>query len=117
MMGARGPRPQHTEQTAIRLEPGLKRKLEEAAERHECTFSDEVRVRLTASLHPESEWLPIKIAPKDGRDILSWDGETYAMIFWCRCSAEWALTSDNCKSWQGATHWMPVPDPPTEAAP
>lgn len=59
-----------------------------------------------------SEWQPIKTAPKDNRSILTWDGADMVVCFWCRCSEQWAPVNNQCSSWEGVTHWMPLPEPP-----
>ena len=61
-----------------------------------------------------SEWQPIQTAPRDGSDILTWDGELCAVCYWCRCSSQWSLNSDNCRDWTGVTHWQPLPSAPTK---
>ncbi len=84
------------------------------------------------------EWQPIETAPRDGtRIIVFYGSEMHAMLVreaWWKTPYEgaplergswcyhWAGNSDGClldKSVHGigATHWMPLPAPPTSATP
>lgn len=83
-----------------------------------------------------SDWQPIETAPKDGTEILGfgiWQGEvngvdefpTIDIIYggptartdydardgWWLCK-----TGDAYACWLLATHWMPLPEPPTQGA-
>jgi len=64
-------------------------------------------------------WRPIDTAPKDGKDIILWgpcrmDGDARsfakdANVGWW-CADHWRTrTNEICK----ATHWMPLPQPPS----
>ena len=68
-----------------------------------------------------SEWQPIETAPKDGRDLLLWDGISpedgpSVMI------GQWVPRVGSTRGvWVAsygddyyitATHWMPLPEPP-----
>lgn len=69
-----------------------------------------------------SEWQPIETAPKDGTAILVWDGKlVYEAEWWDAWYADsskpgWMIA--NCDEEYGfyvkATHWMPLPTPPTD---
>ena len=72
-----------------------------------------------------SEWQPIETAPRDGTNIVLFDGQRVSVGGWVSAADQgaepgeeylisagwWSLDlSDN-----QPTHWMPLPDPPTEA--
>lgn len=68
-------------------------------------------------------WQPIETAPKDGRCFIGYfyhaeQGQFYQMISWdihadmFGRNPSW-LNSCN-ESWEGFTHWMPLPEPPHE---
>ena len=65
-------------------------------------------------------WQPIEIAPKDGTTILVWaDGIRFPVVYWTDHDIEWWHVTDGKHGpWplRGAspTHWMPLPDAPTE---
>ena len=65
-----------------------------------------------------ANWEPIESAPRDGRQILTWRGDSYVVhvqggswyqtSFWSthrQCFVGWPKESE-------PTHWMPLPDPP-----
>lgn len=63
-----------------------------------------------------TKWQPIEMAPKDGTEVLVWDGSirqiskfTVAGLdfdgHWWDAEGYWI---------SGITHWMPLPEPPTE---
>ena len=65
-----------------------------------------------------TEWQPIETAPKDGRQILVFDGKEMA-------AAEYYQAKDGSAFWEighserarlylrkTLTHWMPLPEPP-----
>ena len=62
------------------------------------------------------EWQPIETAPKDGVDILVYDKGFIFTAYWD--GEHMAFMSNNCvDGYNGtdkATHWMPLPGPPTE---
>lgn len=66
------------------------------------------------------EWQPVETAPTDGTDVIVADPD--------RLSAEWHIFTARCvdgrwfrsniaslPSTVRPTHWMPLPEPPTEA--
>ncbi|MGL5003001.1 MAG: DUF551 domain-containing protein [Casimicrobium sp.] len=56
-----------------------------------------------------NEWLPIETAPKDGRWVITFDGEEVIPNYWLGCEIEhWAKTP----LLRMPTHWMPLPEPP-----
>lgn len=69
-----------------------------------------------------SEWQPIEVAPKDGSPILSWDGNVMIVVVYCGCKKEWHVVEcadyrqhpEAPIDWDGISHWMPLPSPPTE---
>ena len=75
----------------------------------------------------QNEWQPIETAPRDGTSILGFrPGDTFSghmitAIYWCGSSPVdsgwWALceAGDHSASDEfDPTHWMPLPEPPTE---
>lgn len=80
-----------------------------------------------------SEWKPIESAPKDGTVVLLYgfcageisgpSKEPNIAIGYCRSSVstdyagyQWSLVgTDYYATWMKATHWMPLPAPPTSA--
>ena len=66
-----------------------------------------------------SKWQPIETAPKDGSLILITDGHcSYAAWYEGQCQYEWAIADDNgddnAIGEMYVTHWMPLPEPPTD---
>lgn len=64
-------------------------------------------------------WKPISTAPKDGRPILILDMTDpadleYAVVYWVEDSTYPGWTQDGGDRYR-ATHWMPLPDPPSAA--
>lgn len=62
-------------------------------------------------------WQPIESAPRDGTNILAWDGLCIESVSYDECLQLWVT------SWAGdeeygqgfpPTHWMPLPAPPAE---
>lgn len=68
-----------------------------------------------------SEWQPIESAPRDGTEIQLWaKGEWFPNAHWCRSKlgwyeeywdAHWCSYSES--GIYNATHWMPLPTPPS----
>lgn len=55
------------------------------------------------------KWQPIETAPRDGMWVLIWDADSeHGLGRYCEI---YALADDD--PWSGATHWMPLPAPPT----
>lgn len=60
------------------------------------------------------EWQDISTAPKDGTpDILVASPEGVEIAWWCERVDTW-LTRDGSFTWAEPSHWMPLPDAPTE---
>jgi len=57
-----------------------------------------------------SEWRPIETAPKDGRDVLTWDGDSVYLASFDK-DKWWVLVEFTVEP----THWMPLPEPPDQA--
>jgi len=61
------------------------------------------------------EWQPISSAPKDGTEILGYDGVTMENIKWRLGLWVTSWGHDEQYSLDGEpTHWMPLPPPPKE---
>ena len=55
-------------------------------------------------------WQPIETAPKDGREVLLWDGNACCVGRWLDDILEWVPQHGD---WGiAATHWAPLPSPP-----
>lgn len=68
-----------------------------------------------------SEWQPISTAPKDGTDILlgMYRPEFVDPIVMNSCWLDREERGGHWMDWDGCptpTHWMPLPEPPTEAS-
>ena len=65
-----------------------------------------------------SEWQPIEIAPKDGEQMLLWDGGIVVFGWFDDAPKQWAffdLIGGNIERFplgQEPTHWIPLPEPP-----
>lgn len=75
-----------------------------------------------------SEWQPIETAPKDGTEIIVWDGGRADMVRWqdyefqnsgaSWCMARGDTAHEGYVGYYGVhmvenpTHWMPLPDAP-----
>lgn len=66
-----------------------------------------------------SEWQPIETAPRNGEDILVWDGKGAGVVCFMRFqdgTTRWCMGTDSCGvtmfARQQLTHWMPIPEPP-----
>ena len=61
-----------------------------------------------------SKWQPIETAPKDGTVILGFEDMYFPMLWvhnrWELSGVVWCDGSDEVEP----THWMPLPNPPTE---
>lgn len=58
-------------------------------------------------------WQPIETAPKDGADILTWDGNDQCVLFFSQHGHGW--TAGNPAVGYNPTHWQPLPAPPALA--
>lgn len=59
------------------------------------------------------EWQPIETAPRDGADILVWDGDNISIAFG-RSNGTFEHVHFACGDIVESfpTHWMPLPPPP-----
>ncbi|WP_427916320.1 DUF551 domain-containing protein [Stenotrophomonas maltophilia] len=61
-------------------------------------------------------WKPISSAPRDGTEVLLWDGSGQAVCHWD--GKHWALIYTGWHAvdsqFDDPTHWMPLPEPPKE---
>lgn len=61
------------------------------------------------------KWQPISTAPKDGTDILGYDGYQMTTVTWFEIGKWWSLVAPGSyaedSEWT-PTHWMPLPEPP-----
>ena len=64
---------------------------------------------------PAAGWHPIATAPRDGTNILTWDGHSISIGYWLDIMGDW-WGADDCALCSTPTHWMPLPQPPTEVA-
>lgn len=60
------------------------------------------------------QWQPIETAPKDGTEILAWDGQGQATVSWK--NGRWSLVYAGWRAEDGdfdaAINWQPLPAPP-----
>ncbi len=74
------------------------------------------------SLLAQQQWRPIESAPRDGKELIGWDGKDMFVCRWIKGYNVWGH-----ESYQGhpnhsvkvfgevyPTHWMPKPPPPEE---
>jgi hypothetical protein len=70
------------------------------------------------------EWQPMETAPRDGTDIIVWDGEIRTLTHWDKASHVpiygWLTLvchdpEDMDLMDPTPTHWMPLPEPPKKA--
>jgi hypothetical protein len=57
-------------------------------------------------------WQPIETAPRDGTDILCWDGDSVSITYWSLYAKKWAWSDTYLEDVTHWTHWMPLPEPP-----
>lgn len=60
-------------------------------------------------------WFPIEIAPKDGTNILIYDGDTLSIVFFDDENDVWIGQYSeiiNGPTWSFFECWMPLPEPP-----
>lgn len=55
-------------------------------------------------------WQPIETAPKDGTEILAWDGDDRKILRWAL--GRWDDWDEMPSALGKPTHWMPLPEPP-----
>lgn len=64
------------------------------------------------TVYVRGDWGDMDTAPHDGTDILTWDGNDHAVLFYSQHGNGW--TCGNPKIKYNPTHWMPLPAPPAE---
>jgi hypothetical protein len=74
----------------------------------------EASAAAAAAWNQRSAWQPIETAPRDGSQILAWDGDELLIAWWCD-GGRWI--SDNLQQYhpgeyENPTHWQPLPSPP-----
>lgn len=57
-----------------------------------------------------SKWQPIETAPRDGTEILAYDGTGVFICYFDEHADCWII--DFSCHMVCATHWMPLPEPP-----
>jgi hypothetical protein len=72
------------------------------------------------------DWQPIETAPKDASQVLLWDGVAVSIGYRCNGHTKpyHATVRGEDANWDdyggdpilSPTHWMPLPDPPKDAA-
>lgn len=75
-----------------------------------CTCVPHLRRRIT-ELEAEREWRPIERAPRDGTEILLWDGICVSVGY---CYADSYNTWFSSGNVIDPTHWLPLPPFPEE---
>lgn len=59
------------------------------------------------------EWRPIETAPKLGRHIQGWDGQTICRTWYDPVENCWFAVQANRAPYEWhPTHWLPLPNPP-----
>lgn len=76
---------------------------------HEDTSWDEIVNFILDNYDP---WRPIEEAPKDGTDILAWDGNHHEVLFFSQHGHGWS--NGNPKVEYKPTHFTPLPKGPSE---
>lgn len=59
-----------------------------------------------------SDWQPIETAPKDGTEVLAWDGSYLWIVEYM--TGTWLTPRDEGWMRLHVTHWMPLPEPPRQ---
>lgn len=83
-----------------------------------------------AKVRESQEWQPIETAPKDGTEIIGWNGKFVTAISWLSDKDDNGHTGWCCSGYTDGgmlyylhnalsdenqpTHWKPLPAPPTE---
>lgn len=79
--------------------------------------------RSAQGIYVMSTWQPIATAPKDGTGILAFERfpetSNWPVVYQIWVSHWWKGDALNSPRWgggcyDGPSHWMPLPDPPTE---
>lgn len=76
---------------------------------------DQARALLERPPQPDSAWQPIMTAPKDGTYIDCHNGsQRFTNVYWSSAKRRFEFRARDGSYYDTeATHWMPVPNPPT----
>jgi hypothetical protein len=95
-------------------------RLAEAVRSEQATEIEALRAQVSAL----REWQPIATAPKDGSMVLLYpsgcwteDEDCGEVGFWDTDFNEWGRAGDVAEDYDGPTHWMPLPAPPSTEEP
>ena len=86
-----------------------------------------IAAMISAAPAAPNGWQPIETAPKDGTEFLGFGGgvegvQGIQVVRWCERVGCWETPEASLEDWDNQaegysrpTHWMPLPDAPTEA--
>lgn len=65
----------------------------------------------------KANWQPMGTAPRDGREILAWNGDICMLLSWNEYRKVWSSgVNGDYETWQDSDfiYWTDLPDPPGE---
>ena len=65
-----------------------------------------------AAWNQSSAWQPIETAPRDGAEVLVWNGSERQILWWSDRLNCWTFNDDWEVLEDLLTHWQPLPSPP-----
>lgn len=65
-----------------------------------------------AAWNQRGAWQPIETAPRDGTEILAWNGSERLILLWSDWLYGWTFNDDREILEGLVTHWQPLPSPP-----